>query len=266
MPISEFLESYGIVSIVVAVLLFLELLLVCIVASKNDFGKYLFLYLPVSLFGAFFSVVAITVAKNEIVSIVYFVTETVFSLFSILLFPTEFRQIFAKKAKKTVDAKRGEKKPEAEVCIASIIKALQNMSKNDIGALVVLSGGNLPKQVLDSGTKINADISSQLLEALFFPKAPLHDGAVVLEGHKITAAGCFLPLTTNLNYPKELGTRHRAAIGITEVANVTALVVSEETGIISYVRQGKVTRYADYDMLRHVLEEYYWKDLSVEKK
>ncbi len=156
---------------------------------------------------------------------------------------------------------------ETERCISSIIKALQNMSKNNIGALLVLSKGSLPKQVLQSGVLIDAEISTQLIEGVFFPKAPLHDGAMILNGHKIQAAGCFLPLTQKTSYPKEYGTRHRAAIGITEVANVTSLVVSEETGIISIVHRGNVTRYADYDMLMSALKEYYcWQESSVDKK
>ncbi|MBQ7323490.1 MAG: diadenylate cyclase [Clostridia bacterium] len=152
---------------------------------------------------------------------------------------------------------------ETERCIANIVKALQNMSKKNIGALIVLSRGSLPKQVLQSGVSIDAEISTQMIEGIFFPKAPLHDGAMVIQGHKIQAAGCFLPLTQKTSYPKEYGTRHRAAIGITEVANVISLVVSEETGIISVIKQGTVTRYADYDMLMKALQDYYWADMSL---
>lgn len=156
---------------------------------------------------------------------------------------------------------------ENDRCIAAIIKALQNMSKNNIGALIVLSKGSLPKQVLQSGVAIDAEISTQLIEGVFFPKAPLHDGAMVINGHKIQAASCFLPLTQKTSYPKEYGTRHRAAIGITEVANVISLVVSEETGIISIVQQGNVNRYADYDMLATALKEYYcWQENISEKR
>lgn len=150
--------------------------------------------------------------------------------------------------------------------IGDIIKALQNMSKDNVGALIVLSKGNLPKQVLQSGVRIDADITTQLIESVFFPKAPLHDGAMVIHGHKIQAAGCFLPLTQKTTYPKEFGTRHRAGIGITEVANVMSIVVSEETGIISIIKQGVVTRYADYDMLYNALKDYYWDKLPVDKK
>ena len=113
---------------------------------------------------------------------------------------------------------------------------------------------------------IDAEISTQMIEGVFFPKAPLHDGAMVIHGHKIQAAGCFLPLTQKTSYPKEYGTRHRAAIGITEVANVISLVVSEETGIISIVKQGNVTRYADYDMLIDALKDYYWQDMALTTK
>jgi diadenylate cyclase len=155
---------------------------------------------------------------------------------------------------------------ETERCIASIIKALQNMSKNNVGALIVLSKGSLPKQVIQSGISLDSEISTQLIEGVFFPKAPLHDGAMVIHGHKIQAAGCFLPLTQKASYPKEFGTRHRAGIGITEVANVISLIVSEETGIISIVKQGNVTRYADYDMLMDALKDYYWQDMPLADK
>ena len=154
----------------------------------------------------------------------------------------------------------------AERCIADIIRALQNMSKNNVGALIVLSKGNLPKQVLQSGVRTDADISTQLIEGIFFPKAPLHDGAMILKGHKIQSGGCFLPLTQKTNYPKDFGTRHRAGIGITEVANVVSLVVSEETGIISIIKQGNVQRYADYDMLLSALRDYYWQELPLADK
>ena len=155
---------------------------------------------------------------------------------------------------------------ETERCIENIVKALQNMSKNNVGALIVLSRGSLPKQVLQSGVTIDAEISTQMIEGVFFPKAPLHDGAMVINRHKIQAAGCFLPLTQKTSYPKEYGTRHRAGIGITEVANVISLVVSEETGIISIIKQGNVTRYADYDMLTDALKDYYWQEMPLTDK
>ena len=155
-------------------------------------------------------------------------------------------------------------KDEVERYVADIIKALQNLSKDNIGALIILSNDNIPSQILESGVMLDAKISSQLIEGIFFPKAPLHDGAMIINNYKIQAAGCFLPLTQNANIPKELGTRHRAGIGITETSNVIALIVSEETGIITIAQRGKISRYADYDLLKKTLNDYYWKDLSAD--
>lgn len=145
--------------------------------------------------------------------------------------------------------------------INEIIKALLNMSKNDVGAIIVLSNTKIPSSVIDTGVKLDSDISSALIESIFSPKTPLHDGAVIIQNDKIQAAGCFLPLSQETDLPKELGTRHRAGIGVTEMLNATALIVSEETGIISIAKGGKITRYADTEALRAVLREYYWQDI-----
>lgn len=149
--------------------------------------------------------------------------------------------------------------------INEIIKAVQNMSKNDVGAIIVLCNTKVPDNVLNSGVKIDSIISSSLIESVFFPKTPLHDGAMIIQGNKITSAGCFLPLSQATDLPKDLGTRHRAGIGITETINATTIIVSEETGIISYAKAGKITRYADSEMLRKVLKDFYWQDLFGQK-
>ena len=139
-------------------------------------------------------------------------------------------------------------------CISEIIKALQNMSKNDVGAIIVLSTGNVPNQILDSGVRLDSDISSELIESVFFPNTPLHDGAMIINGTKIVATGCFLPLSQNIDkIPKDLGTRHRAGIGVTETLDVMSFIVSEETGIISVARAGQITRYADTEILKRTL-------------
>lgn len=154
-----------------------------------------------------------------------------------------------------------------QLIIDETIRAVQNMSKKDIGALIVLSNENLPEGIIQSGTVVNASITSQMIEAVFYPKAPLHDGAMIIEGNKIYAAGCFLPVLQNENLPKDMGSRHRAALGITAVASVTAIVVSEETGIISIVKNGAIKkRYADASDLKNALSEYYWSDLTAEGK
>ena len=187
-----------------------------------------------------------------------------FAVALISLFATEIkREIWDLGIKKTGETRhidRSVTDPAATKCIDEIIKALQNMSKNDVGAIIILGSGNLPKAVIDSGITLNSEVSSALIESIFFPKTPLHDGAMVINGTKIEAAGCFLPLAQEINLPKELGSRHRAGIGITEAINVTALIVSEETGIISIAQGGKIRRYADSEMLKKTLKEYYWQE------
>lgn len=152
-------------------------------------------------------------------------------------------------------------KDEVERYISEIIRALQSLSKDNIGALIILANDNIPKQVLDSGVILDANISSQLIEGIFFVKAPLHDGAMIIYGDKIQAAGCFLPLTQR-DFPKDYGTRHRAGIGVTEVADVSTIIVSEETGIVSVVKRGEISRYVDSESLRRFLKEYYWKEFN----
>ena len=131
------------------------------------------------------------------------------------------------------------------------------MSKQDVGALIILASAPMPNSILESGTYINGDITSQLIESIFFPKTPLHDGAMIISGVNVLSAGCFLPLSQEINLPQELGTRHRAGIGITETIEVTAIIVSEETGIISVAQKGKLKRYLDNETLKRILTEYY---------
>jgi diadenylate cyclase len=126
---------------------------------------------------------------------------------------------------------------------AEIVKACQNLSKNDIGALIVIAPDVVPEHILSTGTEIGALVTYGLLESIFTKLSPLHDGAVMVKENRIVAAGCFLPLSENTSLSKELGTRHRAALGITEETDVLAIVVSEQTGVISVARRGKFKRY-----------------------
>ncbi|HEY8423862.1 MAG TPA: diadenylate cyclase [Clostridia bacterium] len=141
--------------------------------------------------------------------------------------------------------------------INEIIKAAQDLSKSNTGALIVLVANAVPSHIVESGVKLNSAISSALLESIFNVKSPLHDGAVIIKGNKLIAAGCFLPLSQDTNLPKELGTRHRAAIGITENYDVLTIIVSEETGVISVAQGGQLQRYYDSNMLNQTLTEFY---------
>ena len=141
--------------------------------------------------------------------------------------------------------------------ISEIVRATINMAKKDVGALMLIAPNDIPDSVIDSGTKMDSKLSCPLIECLFNTKAPLHDGAVIVRANRIIAAGCFLPLTQNPDVDKELGTRHRAAIGITEESNVMAIVVSEETGVISVAIRGELERYFDAVALTDKLEQVY---------
>ncbi len=122
-------------------------------------------------------------------------------------------------------------------------KAVDSFSSTKTGALIILERETALSDIAETGTEVNADITSELLGNIFYEGAPLHDGAVLIRGDKIFAAGCVLPLTGNKNLNKSLGTRHRAGIGITENSDAIAIIVSEETGIISMAVDGKLTRF-----------------------
>ena len=199
---------------------------------------------------------------------IFLVIPSMFIIITAILYSMELkRMLLAKKnANENKGGTRAVDEEKVNQCINEIIKALQNMSKNDVGAIIVLSTGNVPSQIIDSGVRLESDISSELIESVFFPKTPLHDGAMIVSGTKIVAAGCFLPLSQNEGIPKDLGTRHRAGIGVTETIDVMSLIVSEETGIISIAKAGKITRYADFERLKQTLSQYYWQELDITRR
>lgn len=216
---------------------------------------------------AMVTVGAVLLFNDKLSNVLYLIVPLSFLLCMLTLYSVELKRIiWSKKTLNGSDTKHDGGYYDddmAEHAINEIIKAVQGMSKNDVGAIIVLSNRNIPSQVLDSGVSLESDISSELIESVFFPKTPLHDGAMIISGTKIVAAGCFLPLSQNINnIPKDLGTRHRAGLGITETIDVVSIIVSEETGVITIAKAGKMTRYADTEMLRKTLKSYYWQDLN----
>ncbi|MDE6790604.1 MAG: DNA integrity scanning protein DisA nucleotide-binding domain protein [Clostridia bacterium] len=229
------------------------------ILKGNKGGKLIALFCgTVIVFGIAFSLS--TSIDSQVLVLVVFLLVTVV----VMMFDTEIKRSLLGTGPKKHHAKGDSLTVrDIEFIIDEITHAVQHMSKNDIGALIVLSNGNLPEGIISSGTVINADINAPMVEAVFYPKAPLHDGAMIIEGQKIHAAGCFLPLIQNNNLPQEVGSRHRAALGVTTVASVTSIVVSEETGVISIVRNGEVKKkYANDADLRNVLSDYFWTDLT----
>lgn len=228
------------------------------ILKENKGGKVIVLLtFVVVLFGFTFTLSEV-IASQVLVIVILFIDVSVLMLFS-----TEIKRSLLGSGNKKHVTQDGMTVRDIEFIIDELIRAVQHMSKNDIGALIVLSNENLPEGIVSSGTVINADINAPMIEAVFYPKAPLHDGAMIIEGDKIHAAGCFLPLIQNDNLPQEVGSRHRAALGVTTVADVTSIVVSEETGVISIVRNGEIKKkYASDADLKNALSDYYWTDLT----
>jgi diadenylate cyclase len=142
-----------------------------------------------------------------------------------------------------------------ENMLDELIKAIPVLVKKRIGALIVMERSTGLKDWVDTGIPVEGVVTAELLVNIFFPRSPLHDGAVIIQGNQIVAAGCYLPLTEDPGLGKELGTRHRAGIGITEHSDAIAIIVSEETGIISVAHDGVLTRYLDEKKLRAMLVE-----------
>ena len=137
--------------------------------------------------------------------------------------------------------------------IDELVTACVRLSKRKVGALIVMERSTGLQDVIESGTTLDAEISAPLLENIFEPNTPLHDGAVVIRGDRIVAAACILQLSADSGISRDLGTRHRAALGVSETADSISLIVSEETGIISMARDGKLTRYLDEESLKALL-------------
>jgi diadenylate cyclase len=145
-------------------------------------------------------------------------------------------------------------KEEVNEVIEELAVAAEGLANKKIGALVVMERAMALNHFLAVGTEIDAKVTSELISSIFLPYSPIHDGAVIIQRGKLTKAGCFLPLTQNPEISKALGTRHRAAIGLTEIVDAVVIVVSEETGKISVAVGGRITRDLEPGTLRKVLK------------
>lgn len=143
---------------------------------------------------------------------------------------------------------------EEDQVIDELVKGCTSLAARRFGALIVIERETGINDFLEIGTELDAKVSGNLLSAVFHPQSPIHDGAAVIQRGRLSRAGCFLPLTQNPNVSLHLGTRHRAAIGLTELVDAVVIVVSEETGRVSVVISGKMTRALDPITLRKVLK------------
>lgn len=176
----------------------------------------------------------------------------------VILFQPEIRKALEQLGRGAVreNSHAGEGEDQARI-IDEIIQCMTDLSRRRVGALIVFEQKTGLKDVIETGTAVDARISAPLLENIFEPNTPLHDGAVVIRGTRVVAGACILTLTEGRGISRELGTRHRAAIGISETTDAIVLIISEETGIMSMARGGRLTRHLDTKSLREILEGIY---------
>ena len=195
-----------------------------------------------------------------------YIFQSIFSnivLVLLILFQPEIRHAFESLGRSNITKKipligannTVHDKESIEKMIGEVIKAAEEMSAKKVGALIAFERGTLLGEIAQNGTQLDAIISRQLLENIFYPKSPLHDGAIVVRGDRVVSAGCILPLTSNPELSTELGTRHRAAIGLSEESDALILVVSEETGAVSYAIRGELYRDVTMENLENVLTQ-----------
>ena len=141
--------------------------------------------------------------------------------------------------------------------ISTLVETADAFSKDRVGALMILERQTSLTDIAETGTYLNADVSKELLGNVFYEGAPLHDGAVIIRNGRLLSAGCVLPLTQNQNLSKDLGTRHRAGIGVTEVSDAISLIVSEESGIISIAVDGRLSRFLELKSVERTLTKLY---------
>ena len=150
----------------------------------------------------------------------------------------------------------GAASPEQQA-IEATVAACEVMSKEKVGALLIFERSMPLDEYFKTGTIVDAKVSDQLLRNLFFKNSPLHDGAVIVRGSRVAAAGCVMPLTENTHLPSDIGTRHRAGLGVSEISDAKVFIVSEETGIISMAEGGRLVRHLDEASLRQILHGIY---------
>ena len=180
------------------------------------------------------------------------------ALVLVILFQPELRKALEQIGRGAIhSSSKSTDMEQGEHIISEITNCLLTLSRRRVGALIVLEQRTGLKDIIETGTPLNSQISAALLENIFEPNTPLHDGAVVIRGSRIMAAACILTLSEGKGISRELGTRHRAALGVTETTDAITLIVSEETGIISTARNGKLTRHLDRKALEELLSSLY---------
>lgn len=178
----------------------------------------------------------------------------------LILFQPELRNALEQFGRNTKVGHLSSNKDESSRIVYEVTQCVISLARRRVGALIVFEQKSGLKDFIDTGTTIDSRISGPLLANIFEPNTPLHDGAVIIRDERIIAAGCVLTLSENSSLGRELGTRHRAGLGVTEGTDAIVLIVSEETGIISMAQSGKLTRHIDADSLTRILSTMYHHD------
>jgi diadenylate cyclase len=176
-------------------------------------------------------------------------------IFLLIIFQPELRSLFEGAGRRGLlfaGIKRLKKEDVIRI-IDEVIIAMESMAEKRIGALIVLEGEQSLQDYIETGEEIDANLNPETLETIFYPYTPLHDGAVIIRGDRIAAARCFLPLSENTTIPSHLGTRHRAALGLTELADAITLIVSEENGRLSLCYEGRLAYNLTPQALKNLL-------------
>lgn len=178
----------------------------------------------------------------------------------VVLFQPEFRRVLERLGRggKSIGSALFDAATLSSVeMIQDVQRAILSMARRRVGALIVVEQKTGLGDIINTGTPVDGLLSGALLENIFEPNTPLHDGAVIVRGYRIEAAACILPLSQDTGISRDLGTRHRAALGVSELTDSVTLIVSEETGIISMARGGRITRYLDAEGLKQILDEIF---------
>lgn len=183
----------------------------------------------------------------------------------LILFQPELRRMLERMGSKLTEG-RFSTDTAIESAISETVRACVDMSRTHTGALIVFERNVSLTHAMSTGTLINSDTTAELIKNIFFVKAPMHDGALIIRNCRIAAAGCVLPLTQNENLSKELGTRHRAGIGMSEQSDAVVVIVSEETGAISVAIDGMLKRHLNENSLNAVLRKELVAEEVVERK
>lgn len=206
--------------------------------------------------GVMFLIGLIPISYLLKLDMLYFIlnkTVTIGVLSMIIIFQPEIRRVLEHLGRSAFEEIHIQASEDRDNVINEIVNAIDSLAETKTGALIAIEQSTGLGEMLSSGTIVDGIVSSALLENIFVVNTPLHDGATIIRKGRIHAAGCVLPLTSNTKINKKLGTRHRAALGLSEISDALIIVVSEETGVISLAVNGKLTRNYDKDKLKSII-------------